>query len=118
MSSIKAIAGELKLLLVEKKNLSVRAKQLNKRIHELEKVMTEFLSNQHLEKAKYMDIIFEVKQQKFRPTKNKDERAEDIKMILRNNGVDDVDSIYNDILNAQRGEEEDKAKLIIKKIRR
>ena len=117
MSSVRLAASEFENLQIQKKKLLMAIKEINNRMKVLEENVGQCLESQGQTKAKLGTTVFELVERKVRTAKPKNEKEEEIKDLLRKNGVHDIDRAYEELVLAQRGNESTKKKLVTKRLK-
>jgi len=116
--SIKEYINELTSLQKEIKHNNARNRELKTRVKNIEAHITDYLQIKDQTGLKYngQAILLESKPKyTIKPPK---EKKDDVKTFLTNLGVNDIDVVYEQLLDAQRGGLIDQQKLKFKKLLR
>ncbi len=105
---------ELKDINTEIKRLGASLKALRDRKKDLENDIIDYLERTGQPGIKYEDLIVLAGERKHRERKNKDEKELDVLTILEEKGIRDSRAVYNEIVEAMRGEQKISPSLKIK----
>ena len=105
---------ELKEVNTEIKRLCGSLKALRDRKKDLENDIINYLERTGQPGIKYEDLIVLAGERKHRERKNKDEKELDVLTILEEQGIRDSRTVYNEILEAMKGEQKISPSLKIK----
>lgn len=103
---IAPILKELYEITEELKQLKTEVKSLNDQKKEKEQKIIEYLKHVDQPGIKYKNIIIFNEEKPKHRTKKKKDKQNDIKRVLRDAGIEDVDTVYNQILEESKGKEE------------
>lgn len=103
---IGAILKELYEITTELKQLKIECKSLNEQKKDREQKVIEYLKHADQPGIKYKNIIIFSEEKSKRKVKKRVEKQQDIKRVLKDAGVVDIDSVYNQIMEECRGKEE------------
>jgi hypothetical protein len=113
-TEIRSNMKELKDINTEIKRLNFLLKGYRERKKELEDNIMEYLERTGQPGIKYEDLIVLSGERKARERKKKEEKEYDVLTLLEQNGVRNSRVLYNDILEAMKGEEKVVSSLKIK----
>jgi hypothetical protein len=113
-TEIRSNMKELKDINTEIKRLNYLLKGYRERKKELEETIIEYLERTGQPGIKYEDLIVLAGEKKARDRKKKEEKEYDVLTLLEQNGVRNSRGLYNDILEAMKGEEKVVSSLKIK----
>lgn len=102
---ITATVTELKAISVELLRLNTEIAKLRKRKRELETVLAKFLEDKKQPGFKYKGMAIVAEEKNRQVVKPKDQRLKDAVDILRMNGVQNPDRVYEDIMKSQKKDE-------------
>ena len=115
--SIKGTVLELENLQAEIKRNNLRNRELRKRSKVLHDEITDYLKNQGQDGMKYNGRAIVVERKERRPARKKDEKRYEAISVLEAAGVDDPDKIYDQILDAHKGDPVEQYKLKFTKLK-
>jgi hypothetical protein len=113
-TEIRSNMKELKDINTEIKRLNINLKGYRDRKKELEETIIEYLDRTGQPGIKYEDLIVLAGEKKARDRKKKEEKEFDVLTLLEERGIRDSRNLYNDILEAMKGEEKVISSLKIK----
>lgn len=113
-TEIRSNMKELKDINTEIKRLNIILKGYRDRKKELEETIIEYLDRTGQPGIKYEDLIVLAGEKKARDRKKKEEKELDVLTLLEERGIRDSRNLYNDILEAMKGEEKVVSSLKIK----
>jgi hypothetical protein len=113
-TEIRSNMKELKDINTEIKRLNIVLKGYRDRKKELEENIIEYLDRTGQPGIKYEDLIVLAGEKKARDRKKKEEKELDVLTLLEERGIRDSRNLYNDILEAMKGEEKVVSSLKIK----
>jgi hypothetical protein len=113
-TEIRSNMKELKDINTEIKRLNIILKGYRDRKKELEETIIEYLDRTGQPGIKYEDLIVLAGEKKARDRKKKEEKEFDVLTLLEERGIRDSRNLYNDILEAMKGEEKVVSSLKIK----
>ena len=113
-TEIRSNMKELKDINIEIKRLNYILKGYRERKKELEDKIMEYLERTGQPGIKYEDLIVLAGEKKARDRKKKEEKEYDVLTLLDQNGVRNSRELYNEILEAMKGEEKVISSLKIK----
>jgi hypothetical protein len=113
-TEIRSNMKELKDINTEIKRLNIVLKGYRDRKKELEDSIIEYLDRTGQPGIKYEDLIVLAGEKKARERKKKEEKELDVLTLLEERGIRDSRNLYNDILEAMKGEEKVVSSLKIK----
>lgn len=116
--TIQSKVNELNSIKNELKIIGKRGKLLRKRLKVLETEITDYLEAKDQPGMKYKGIAIIKEVVTKRPAKKKKDAKSDIISILNKNGINNAEKVYNDLLDAKKGEPEETLKLKIKKYKK
>src|SRR5579862_5200739 len=96
---------ELSDITTELKNLNMKIKELREQKQDKEKTVIEYLKTVDQAGIKFRDIIIFNEEKTKRKVKKGKKKDEDIKKVLKDAGIDDVDNLYQKIVDESKGEE-------------
>jgi hypothetical protein len=102
---ITSTVTELKGINTELERLNTEAAKLRKRKKELETVLAKFLEDKKQPGFKYKGMAIVAEEKNRLVSKKKDERLQDAVAILRMNGVQNAEQVYENIMKSQKKEE-------------
>lgn len=113
-TEIRSNMKELKDINTEIKRLNIVLRGYRERKKELEENIIEYLDRTGQPGIKYEDLIVLAGEKKARDRKKKEEKELDVLTLLEERGIRDSRNLYNDILEAMKGEEKVVSSLKIK----
>ncbi len=113
-TEIRSNMKELKDINTEIKRLNIVLKGYRDRKKELEDNIIEYLDRTGQPGIKYEDLIVLAGEKKARERKKKEEKELDVLTLLEERGIRDSRNLYNDIIEAMKGEEKVVSSLKIK----
>lgn len=113
-TEIRSNMKELKDINTEIKRLNILLKGHRDRKKELEENIIEYLDRTGQPGIKYEDLIVLAGEKKARDRKKKEEKELDVLTLLEERGIRDSRTLYNDIIEAMKGEEKVVSSLKIK----
>ena|SRR5579872_3242942 len=99
------VLKELSDIITELKSTNEKAKTLREQKQEKEQIVIEYLKSMDQAGIKFRDIIIFNEERSKRKIKKMKQKHEDIKKVLRDAGVTDVEGVYQKILEQSKGEE-------------
>jgi hypothetical protein len=102
---ITSTVTELKSINAEVKRMCEELTKLRKRKKELETVLAKFLEDKNQPGFKYKGMAIIAEEKNRQVVKKKEERLKDAVDILRMNGVQNPDRVYNELMKSQKKEE-------------
>lgn len=103
---IAPVLKELYEITTELKQIRSELKSLNEQKKDKEQKIIEYLKQVDQPGIKYKNIIIFNEEKPKRKAKKKLQKQMDIKRILKDAGIVDVDAVYNQIMEESRGQEE------------
>lgn len=110
---IRAQAAEFMSIQRELVALRKRVRELGARSRQLETDIVEYVSQAHpgAKTARVGEMVFEISKTVKRPPKGKKQREQDLLQVLEQGGVRDASGLVQDIIEAQKGQEKESAKI-------
>jgi hypothetical protein len=115
-STVVSLMNELKNINIEIQRLNSSLKTIKDRKKTIEGKLTSYFEKQNKPGAKTQDMVVVVQESVRRPVKPKEQKEEDVISILNGAGVQNPKELYENIINAMKGEEKRKATLKIKDV--
>ena len=117
-SEIIAYVTELKELVADIKQRSMQLGKLRKRKEELEKKITDFLTEKDQPGVKYKDTAVILEKNKIkRVPKKKAQKEEECLEVLKYYGITNAEKILNELVETMKGEEVPKNTIRLKDVR-
>ena len=117
--SIQSLVTELQFIKNEIKELTARARPLRKRAKDIECQIAEYLESKDQQGVKYKGMAIVIERKPKRMAKKKQDQEDDAMAILRDRGMDaeDAEKLLKDLLEARRGDPEEKAQIKFKALK-
>lgn len=115
--SIKADVQELESIRSEIKLLNIRRKKLKEKEKEVETRIAEFLRARDQIGLKHQGTAILIETKETNVKKKQKEQLSDTMEILKKHGVEDAQKVWEEILEARKGEKTTKEKLLVQKIK-
>ncbi len=113
--SITGMISELDSINKELKRIREQLKQLSERKKELEENILKYMEEQEKVGIEYKNVVLTAQETIKRDKKNKDEKIESVKTLLKKNGMNNVsDDFVENLMNSMKGEKIKKTELKIK----
>jgi predicted transcriptional regulator len=113
--SITATISELDSINKELKRVRTQIKDLSERKKELEDHILKYMEEQEKIGIEYKNVVITAQETIKRDKKNKDEKIESVKTLLKKNGMNQVsDDFVESLMNSMKGEKIKKTELKIK----
>ena len=114
---IKSYVNELNQINAEIKHISSHLRNLRKKSKEVEENIIMYLRQKEQPGLKYNGTAIIVESKPKRATKKKVEMERDTLRVLEEHGIEDPQSVLQEIIDARRGQETEQDKIKIKKLK-
>lgn len=115
--SIKGTVQELEQIEAEIKRNNERNRELRSRVKQLKADITDYLSSKGQDGMKYNGRAIIVERKEKRPPRKKNEKRYEAISVLEAAGVEDPDKLYDQIMDAHKGDPIEQLNLKFKKLK-
>ena len=115
--SIQSDIREIESIMAELKRLSIRRKQLNEQKQKVEERIQSYLKNKELPGVKHNGFAIILDEKEKADKKPKKDQIQDSLAILQKYGIKDTQKVFDELLEAKKGEKITQEKVKIQKIK-
>lgn len=112
---INGLVAELTSLINEEKQMRMHVRKLKDRREQVEDGIMKFLAETEDPGIKHKNITLTVEEKERRKYRNKTDKIDSAKNVLKKHGVSNSDKVIQDVIEAMRGEPRLETKLCLKK---